>query len=86
MATNRFLLVMLASITFAALILVDQISAHPYGSALVDYNLNTNQTAPAGDVLGYSGAWDDKVQDGYTPSPENWRALPTYTVSFRSKL
>lgn len=56
------------------------VGAHPFDARLVEYNLNINESALAGDILSYSGAWPDKVANGYTSSPDNWRALPTYTV------
>ncbi|GBE82150.1 Cell wall alpha-1,3-glucan synthase ags1 [Sparassis crispa] len=48
--------------------------ASPYRSDLVAYNLNTNQNAQS--VLDYSYP----TRSNYTLSPENWRAVPFYTV------
>ncbi|KAJ7777588.1 modular protein with glycoside hydrolase family 13 and glycosyltransferase family 5 domains [Mycena maculata] len=50
-------------------------TASPYRADLVDYNLNVNQQAA--DVTEYTTTRSNTT---YTPSPENWRALPTYTV------
>ncbi|CAH7686420.1 hypothetical protein BY996DRAFT_4584668 [Phakopsora pachyrhizi] len=63
--------------------LLKLLSAHPYDSKLVDYNINLNQTA-GNDVLSYYADWPEKSKlgngTGYTPSPSNWRELPTYIV------
>ncbi|KAI8457791.1 hypothetical protein BY996DRAFT_4577963 [Phakopsora pachyrhizi] len=55
------------------------IYSHPYDAKLVDYNINLNQTA-GNKVLSYQSDWPEKSSGGYTPSPQNWRALPTYTI------
>jgi alpha-1,3-glucan synthase len=49
--------------------------ASPYRSDLVDYNLNVNQAAK--DPTEYDA---ERPNTTYTPSPQNWRALPTYTI------
>lgn len=49
--------------------------ASPYHDELVDYNLNVNQDATS--PLEYTTTRANKT---YTLSPENWRALPVYTV------
>ncbi|KAA1078201.1 Cell wall alpha-1,3-glucan synthase ags1 [Puccinia graminis f. sp. tritici] len=60
--------------------LVLQIFSHPYDSKLANYNININQ-AGGNKILSYSSDWPEKsTRGGYTPSPTNWRALPTYTV------
>lgn len=46
----------------------------PYRDDLVNYNLNTNQNAQT--PLEYSATKRSK----YTPSPDNWRELPFYTI------
>ncbi|MBW0472818.1 hypothetical protein O181_012533 [Austropuccinia psidii MF-1] len=52
--------------------------AHPYDAKLVNYNINLNQTA-GNQLLSYYTDWPEK-NGTYTPSPTNWRNLPTYTV------
>lgn len=64
----------LAALT-ALPLLVSLVSASPYREDLVEYNLNVNKDAQS--VLEYSS---ERANTTYTPSPENWRALPTYTV------
>ncbi|PLW49252.1 hypothetical protein PCASD_02635 [Puccinia coronata f. sp. avenae] len=60
--------------------LVLPIWSHPYDPKLADYNININQTA-GNRILSYSSDWPQKSGQGqYTPSPTNWRELPTYTV------
>ncbi|KAI9604229.1 hypothetical protein H4Q26_003843 [Puccinia striiformis f. sp. tritici PST-130] len=60
--------------------LVLQTWSHPYDAKLTNYNININQTG-GNKILSYSSDWPGKnAQAGYTPSPTNWRALPTYTV------
>ncbi|OSX65248.1 glycosyltransferase family 5 protein [Postia placenta MAD-698-R-SB12] len=49
-------------------------SASPYREDLVEFNINTNKTATS--VLDYSYP----QRSNYTASPENWRALPFYTI------
>jgi len=61
--------------------LVSQIWSHPYDPKLAEYNININQTG--GNIIqSYYSDWPEKSgkDGGYTPSPSNWRALPTYTV------
>ena len=50
------------------------VAASPYRSDIVEYNLNTNQDAQS--PLEYS----TNRRASYTPSPDNWRALPVYTI------
>lgn len=59
----------------ALLALVAGARASPYRSDLVDYNINTNQAAT--DVTDYSTTRSNTT---YTPSPDNWRAIPFYTL------
>ncbi|KAJ3994082.1 glycoside hydrolase superfamily [Lentinula boryana] len=47
----------------------------PYNPLLTSYNLNTNQTATS--PLYYH---TNRSNTTYTPSPQNWRSLPIYTV------
>jgi alpha-1,3-glucan synthase len=49
--------------------------ASPYNSDLVEYNLNVNQNAQS--PLDYQTTRSNTT---YTPSPNNWRAIPFYTV------
>ncbi|KAF8197459.1 modular protein with glycoside hydrolase family 13 and glycosyltransferase family 5 domains [Pholiota molesta] len=49
--------------------------ASPYRPDLTDYNLNVNQNAT--DPTQYQS---ERPNTTYTPSPPNWRALPTYTI------
>lgn len=49
--------------------------ASPWREDLVDYNLNTNKDATN------PTQYDTSRPGGkYTPSPDNWRSLPTYTI------
>uniref|UniRef100_A0A0W0GDS6 alpha-1,3-glucan synthase n=1 Tax=Moniliophthora roreri TaxID=221103 RepID=A0A0W0GDS6_MONRR len=50
------------------------ISASPYHPDLLLYNINSNKDAS--DPTQYSAS----LHQSYTPSPKNWRALPTYTI------
>lgn len=59
----------------ALLALVGGALASPYRSDLTDYNLNTNQDATS--VTDYSTSRSNTT---YTPSPDNWRSIPFYTV------
>lgn len=49
--------------------------ASPYRSDLTYYNLNTNKDASS--VLEYSTTRSNTT---YTPSPDNWRTIPFYTI------
>jgi alpha-1,3-glucan synthase len=49
-------------------------SAAPYADEYADYNLNTNKDAQT--PLQYSTTPSGK----FTPSPDNWRAIPFYTL------
>jgi alpha-1,3-glucan synthase len=62
-------------LTLYSLSLASLILASPYREDLVGYNLNVNQNASS--VLEYATT---RPNTTYTPSPENWRALPVYTV------
>jgi alpha-1,3-glucan synthase len=63
-------------LTLCSLIVLSSlIVASPYREDLVDYNLNVNQTAQS--PLDYSST---RANTTYTSSPENWRALPAYTI------
>jgi alpha-1,3-glucan synthase len=50
--------------------------ASPYREDLVLYNINTNKDAT--DPAQYFTTV--RQNQTYTPSPENWRSLPTYTI------
>lgn len=68
---------MLLSAAIATLFLLTQFAfASPYRGDLVDYNLNINQNAQS------PIEYDSSRRPGgtYNPSPENWRALPVYTI------
>ena len=49
--------------------------ASPYRDDLVQYNINTNQNAQS--PLEYTTSRSNTT---YTPSPDNWRAIPFYTI------
>jgi alpha-1,3-glucan synthase len=49
--------------------------ASPYRDELVEYNINTNQNAQS--PLDYQTSRSNTT---YTPSPNNWRAIPFYTI------
>lgn len=49
--------------------------ASPYRADLVQYNLNINQNAQ--DPTQY---YTNRSNTSYTPSPQNWRAVPFYTI------
>lgn len=50
-------------------------NASPYRPDLVQYNFNLNQNAQ--DPTQY---FTNRSNTTYTPSPQNWRAIPFYTV------
>ncbi|KAF8636652.1 hypothetical protein AX17_003459 [Amanita inopinata Kibby_2008] len=56
-------------------LLANIVHASPYREDLTDYNLNVNKDAKS--PLEY---YSSRPNSTYTPSPENWRALPTYTI------
>jgi len=60
---------------FALLSLPSLVFASPWREDLVDYNINVNKNAQ--DVTQYDA---ERPNTTYTPSPQNWRALPTYTI------
>lgn len=53
--------------------------AHPYKDYLADWNININQEA-GDNVLEYSSERGAGRNATYTPSPDNWRALPFYNL------
>lgn len=60
----------------AAIPLLSQfVASAPYEEQLANWNINTNKNAQS--VLEYDSERPNKT---YTPSPENWRELPTYTI------
>jgi len=65
----------LSTALHAFLYLSPLVFASPYRSDLVDYNLNVNKDAK--DPTEYDA---ERPNTTYTPSPQNWRALPTYTI------
>lgn len=62
-------------VRFLLLLLLPLVLASPYNPSLVQYNLNINQNAQ--DPTEY---YTNRSNTTYTPSPENWRAVPVYTV------
>lgn len=65
-----------AANALAGLALAGLAGASPYRDDLVDYNLNTNKNAA--DPTQYST--NVRTNTTYTPSPDNWRAIPFYTL------
>lgn len=60
----------------AALCFIPNIAfASPYREDIAAYNLNIKKDAQS--PLEYDS---ERPNTTYTPSPENWRALPTYTI------
>lgn len=51
------------------------VSASPYSDELAPWNINSNKDAT--DPTQYSTT---RKNTTYTPSPDNWRSLPTYTL------
>ncbi|TFK42547.1 hypothetical protein BDQ12DRAFT_281172 [Crucibulum laeve] len=56
-------------------LLTNLVTASPYREDLVDWNLNVNKDAKS--PTEYDST---RPNTTYTPSPPNWRALPTYTI------
>jgi alpha-1,3-glucan synthase len=67
----RFLPSLIATLPFVVLCAL----ASPYRDDLVDYNLNVNKNAAS--PLEYDTSPNTTA---YTPSPDNWRAFPTYSL------
>ncbi|KAH7889233.1 glycoside hydrolase family 13/glycosyltransferase family 5 protein [Phlebopus sp. FC_14] len=61
--------------TLASLCLATFSRASPYRADLAAWNLNVNQNAQ--DPTQY---YTTRANTTYTPSPENWRAIPFYTI------
>lgn len=59
----------------ALALLASSVIASPWREDLVGYNLNVNKDAQS--PLEYDSERPNRT---YTPSPRNWRALPTYTI------
>lgn len=57
------------------LCLASSVFSSPYRPDLVDFNFNINQNAT--DPTQY---YSTRANGTYTPSPQNWRAMPIYTV------
>lgn len=66
----------LALLTAAFLLHPRVAVSHEYRDDLAAWNLNDNQTAGT-NVLGYSTS---RSSGNYTPSPDNWRQLPFYSL------
>lgn len=62
-------------IHFLILLIAQLVRASPYRPDLVQYNLNINQNAQ--DPTQY---YTNRSNTTYTPSPQNWRAIPFYSV------
>ena len=62
------------SALLSLLSLASTVWSSPYNDQLTDYNINTNQNAQT--PLEYT----TQKRTSYTPSPDNWRALPFYTI------
>jgi alpha-1,3-glucan synthase len=58
-----------------SLIIPALVAASPYRDDLVNYNLNVANTAT--NPFDYRAT---RPNTTYTPSPDNWRSLPVYTV------
>ena len=52
------------------------VDAHPYQPELVSWNINVNPD-PNASVLDFKASRPNQT---YTPSPQNWRQLPFYTL------
>ncbi|KAG8940827.1 Cell wall alpha-1,3-glucan synthase ags1 [Tulasnella sp. 424] len=65
----------LSSLVLLATTFLPTASAMRYMDNLTDYNINSNQNAQT--VLDYDSV---RPSGKYTPSPQNWRSLPTYTL------
>lgn len=65
----------LPSALLAFPLLAQLVTASPWREDLVDYNLNVNKDAKS--VLEYDS---ERPNATYHPSPDNWRALPIYTI------
>lgn len=53
--------------------------AYPHDDSLVNWNINVNPDAGA-NVLNYDSERGSGRNTTYTPSPDNWRALPFYNI------
>jgi Glycosidases len=56
-------------------LLASLVSPSPYRDDLTSYNININKNAQS--PLEYQSSRSNST---YTPSPDNWRALPVYTI------
>jgi alpha-1,3-glucan synthase len=75
MASRRARRFFSAALALLSLSQLPAVTAAPYSDELADYNLNTNKAAT--DVLDYSTTRSNTT---YTPSPDNWRSIPFYTL------
>lgn len=64
----------LFSAALSLLSVVSLVQASPYRDDLVEYNINTNQNAQS------PTDYTTNKRSSYTPSPENWREIPFYTI------
>ncbi|KAI0035090.1 glycoside hydrolase family 13 and glycosyltransferase family 5 protein [Vararia minispora EC-137] len=75
--THRRSVALVAAAALVALVARPlSVAASPYRADLLEYNLNTNQAAT--DPTQYSTTV--RTNSTYTPSPDNWRAIPFYTL------
>lgn len=68
-------LLLLSALFFAA----SPSIAYPHDDSLVNWNINVNPDAGAS-VLNYDSERGSGRNTTYTPSPDNWRALPFYNI------
>ncbi len=62
------------SALLSLLSLASTVWSSPYRDDLTDYNINTNQNAQS------PTEYSTPKLNSYTPSPDNWRTLPFYTI------
>lgn len=70
---------LLAGLATVLLLVSEGARAYPYTEALAPWNINVNQAAGR-DVLQYDAERGQGRSATYTPSPDNWRALPFYNI------
>jgi len=69
----------LAGLATLLLLVSETARAYPYTEALAPWNINVNEAAGR-DVLKYDSERGQGRSQTYTPSPDNWRALPFYNI------
>jgi len=65
-----------STLVLAVALSLSSVDAHNYQPDLVPWNINVNPD-PNANVLDYTSS---RANTTYTPSPQNWRALPFYTL------